>query len=176
MTLLDGLGDLDAMNLDANFACLLLLFLDNEELVRRWEWCCVGLNRSFLLRDILKVFVIGNAMSCCQYRFLKALARLWVPLFKTANTMRYILGRFFGCLRIKKVWHPFLSLNDILTWRSVTNFGFRKSYWWRLKGRFIVPISIPKFFGWWALRHWEAGNRCPIPVMNLSIYMTMTLS
>jgi hypothetical protein len=34
MTLLDGLGDLDAMDLYANFACLLLLFLDDEELMR----------------------------------------------------------------------------------------------------------------------------------------------
>jgi hypothetical protein len=33
MTLLDGLGNLDAMDLDSEFACLLLLFLDNEELV-----------------------------------------------------------------------------------------------------------------------------------------------
>lgn len=34
MTLLDGLGDLDAMDLDSKFACLLLLLLDDEELVR----------------------------------------------------------------------------------------------------------------------------------------------
>jgi len=34
MTLLDGFGDLDAMDLDSEFACLLLLFLDDEELVR----------------------------------------------------------------------------------------------------------------------------------------------
>jgi hypothetical protein len=35
MTLLNGLRDLDAMDLDATFACLLLLFLDAEELLCR---------------------------------------------------------------------------------------------------------------------------------------------
>jgi hypothetical protein len=35
MALLYGLRDLDAMDLDTTFACLLLLFLDAEELLRR---------------------------------------------------------------------------------------------------------------------------------------------
>ena len=35
MTLLNGLGYLNAMDLDTNFACLLLLFFDTEELVCR---------------------------------------------------------------------------------------------------------------------------------------------